>query len=328
MADNVAITAGTGTDIATDQVTGTGEHVQITKLAISTDGSRTLVPADSTDGLSVKVTNTVLAVGDGVNEVTVDVDPADAEPNSGNALHVEGRTYIYNGTTWDRVRGDISNGMDVDVTRVKPDGTNTMPSLDAAARAGFVKITDGTNTAAVNTNGGLDIAGDVAHDTADSGNPIKVGAKAIAHSANPGAVAAGDRTDLYANRAGVLFTIGGHPNTVTLKHTDITTAVTDAAIITISAGTKIVVTRLSVTLDSASTVFPLVRIGFGATNTPTTTGVLASHGGVPAGGGFTIGDGSGILGIGGDGEDLRVTTTGNATGNGLHITVSYYTIES
>lgn len=53
---------------------------------------------------------------------------------------------LFNGTTWDRVRGDTTNGIDVDVTRVKPDGTNTMPSLDAAARAGFVKVTDGTNT--------------------------------------------------------------------------------------------------------------------------------------------------------------------------------------
>jgi hypothetical protein len=120
--------------------------------------------------------------------------------------------------------------------------------------------------------------------------------------------------------------VGGHPTTVTLKHTTITTAVTDAAIITISTGSQIVVTRLTVTLDNASTVFPTVLIGFGTANTPTTTGVLAAHGGVPAGGGFTIGDGSGILGIGADNEDLRVTTTGNATGNGLQITVSYYLI--
>jgi len=120
--------------------------------------------------------------------------------------------------------------------------------------------------------------------------------------------------------------VNGHPVTTTLKHTDITTAVTDAAIITVSAGTRIVVTRLTVTLDSASTVFPLVRIGFGTANTPTTTGVIASHGGVPAGGGFTIGDGSAPIGIGADNEDLRVTTTGNATGGGLHITVTYYTI--
>lgn len=63
MADNVAITAGSGTDVATDQVTGTLEHVQLFKLAIATDGSRTLVPADGTDGLLVNLgTNNDVAV--------------------------------------------------------------------------------------------------------------------------------------------------------------------------------------------------------------------------------------------------------------------------
>lgn len=234
MADGVAITAGSGTTILTDD-TGAGGHAQIVKLAISTDGSGTLIPADAT------------------------------------------------------------NGIDVDVTRV---------------------------------SGVVDVEGNVAHDGVDSGPPVKIGARAIAHGTNPTAVAAADRTDLYANRAGVPFVIGGHPNILTLKHTTITTAVTDAAIVTVAGGLKIVVTRLSVTLDNASTVFPTVLIGFGATNTPTTTGVLYSHGGFPAGGGTNIGDGSGILGVGADGEDLRITTTGNATGNGLQVTISYYTIES
>jgi hypothetical protein len=155
-----------------------------------------------------------------------------------------------------------------------------------------------------------------------------MGARAIAHGTNPGAVAAADRTDLLANRHGIPFIIGGHPNTQTVKHTTITTAVTDAAIITVGAGVKIVVTAITVTLDNASTVFPTLLVGFGTANTPTTTGVILAHGGVPAGGGVSRGDGSGMLGIGADNEDLRVTTTGNATGNGLQIVVTYFTIES
>lgn len=172
------------------------------------------------------------------------------------------------------------------------------------------------------------VTGPVAHDSPDANAPQKVGYKAIAHGTNPTAVAAADITDGYANRAGIPFVIGGHPNTITLKHTNITTAVTDAAIITVSAGSKIVVTAITATLDNASTVYPTLLVGFGAANTPTTTGVILAHGGVPAGGGVNRGDGSGIIGIGADGEDLRVTTTGNATGNGLQIVVAYYTVES
>lgn len=84
MADNIAITAGSGTTVRTDDVSGV--HYQYVKIA---DGT-----ADSSAVIS----------------------------------------------------GDVSNGLDVDVTRVKPDGTNVMPSLDAAARHGYVRITDGTNT--------------------------------------------------------------------------------------------------------------------------------------------------------------------------------------
>lgn len=366
MADNVAITAGTGTDIATDQVTGTGEHVQIVKLAISTDGSRSLVPADGTNGLAVDVKNTVLSIGDGTNAVTIDVDPADAEPNSGNALHTESRTYIYNGTTWDRVRGDITNGMDVDVTRVGGqvqvgDGTNAV-SIDTSpgdSEANTVNclhvegrnylyngstwdrirgdITNGLDVDVTRVGGTVTTQGDVAHDTADSGSPMKVGAKAIAHGANPTAVAASDRTDLYANRHGILFNIGGHPNIITrsVHITDAAGPQTDASMVgTIASGTKVVVTAISVTVDFAVTTADgvAVKIGFGATTIPadSTTGangVLLDHPGIAAGSGIVLGNGGGILGIGGDGEELRLTCEDPVGGN-LAVTFSYYTIES
>jgi hypothetical protein len=198
-----------------------------------------------------------------------------------------------------------------------------------------VKLSLGADGSAADAPGdgtsGLYVGGAVAHDGADSGNPVKVGAVAVAHGTNPTAVAAGDRTNLYANRAGVPFAIGGHPNVVAHAHSAITTAVTDTVMgPTLSAGQKMVLTQLQVTLDNASTVFPSVRIGFGTANVPAlgNAGIVAAHGGVPAGGGFSKGDGSGILGIGGDGEELRITTVGNATGNGLQVSFSYYVIES
>lgn len=137
MADNVAISAGTGTDIATDQVTGTLEHVQLMKLAISTDGSRTLVPADSTNGLLVDISNTNVPVGDGTNLVAFDTAPADGEANTANLLYTAGRSYLYNGSTWDRARGTTANGMLVDVSRVQ----------------GQVQVGDGTNAVSVDTTG-------------------------------------------------------------------------------------------------------------------------------------------------------------------------------
>jgi hypothetical protein len=173
-----------------------------------------------------------------------------------------------------------------------------------------------------------------AHDAVDASPSLKVGVKAIAHGSNPTAVAAGDRTDWYGNRAGVPFMIGGHPNVVSKGHliADSDGAQTDAALIgSISAGTKIVITRMSVICDNANTGDCAVTIGFGATNTPTptlagVTGVIV-NGSLDGGAGITIGDGSGIIGVGGDGEELRITCSDPAGGN-IRVSYSYYTIES
>lgn len=76
MADNVAITAGSGTNIATDEVTGTGEHVQVVKLAISTDGSRTAIPADGTNGLKVEPSGAALTALQLIDDAIVADDAA------------------------------------------------------------------------------------------------------------------------------------------------------------------------------------------------------------------------------------------------------------
>jgi hypothetical protein len=171
-------------------------------------------------------------------------------------------------------------------------------------------------------------AGDVAHDAADSGNPVKIGAKAIAHGANPTAVTAGDRTDLYANRAGVPFVIGGHPNIQTYAQ-NFTAAQTDTALVTVSAGTKIVVTGFLVTCHNANTVNVSARMGFGTANVPAygSAGIVGSHPGIAAGSGFGRGGGSGIIGTGADGEDLRFTCSVPTTGS-IDVDVSYFTIDS
>lgn len=135
MADNLGYTQGSGSTVATDEVTGTGEHCQVVKLAISTDGSRTFIPADATNGMLVELSNANVPIGDGTNLVSIDTAPGDGEANNVNALHVESRNYLFNGSTWDRVRGNTSNGLLVDVSRVQ----------------GQVQVGDGTNAVSVDT---------------------------------------------------------------------------------------------------------------------------------------------------------------------------------
>lgn len=169
------------------------------------------------------------------------------------------------------------------------------------------------------------VQGDTAHDGVDAGNPVKVGGVAVSHSASPTAVAAADRTRWIFNRDGVPFVIGGHPNVVTLR-ANYTTAQTNAAIITVASG-KIVVTECSVLVDNACSVDVQVRIGFAAATTPTTTGVVLTHPGIAAGSGVVRGNGSGVLGVGADGEDLRITSE-VPTGGSIDVLVTYFEIES
>ncbi len=170
------------------------------------------------------------------------------------------------------------------------------------------------------------VQGDIAHDGVDAGNPVKIGGVAVAHSASPTAVAAADRVRWIFNRDGVPFIMAGHPNTQSFR-VNYTAAQTNVAIITVSTGTKIVVTECSVLADNANTVDVQVRVGFATATTPTGAGVVLTHPGIAPGSGYSRGDGSGILGVGADDEDLRITSEVPTTGS-IDVLVTYFEIES
>lgn len=226
--------------------------------------------------------------------------------------------------------GDSTNGLDVDVTRLPAPLATSGAGTEAAAlrvtiannSTGLVGVHDNNGSITIDGN----VAGNVAHDEADSGNPLKIGAQAIAHGSNPTAVAAADRTNLYANRHGVLFSIGGHPNVQTISASYIATQ-TNTAVISVSAGTKIVITSLSIYCDAGGTGPLDIQVGFG-TSTITSTKAIIDHPGLAKGSGVVLGNGAGIVAIGADDEDLRITASGFGTGDELTICVSYYTIES
>lgn len=179
-------------------------------------------------------------------------------------------------------------------------------------------------------NRGQDVDGTVAHDDVDGGNPIKVGFKAIAHGANPTAVAAADRTDWYSNRHGIPFVMGGHMNSICKEFT-FTTAQTDAALVTVGSGTVIVVTAIEAVSDADAIVNVAVRVGFAASTLTAVsgsgiTGIVLSHPDIAPGSGIALGNGGGIIGVGADGEDLRITC--DAAAAGFRVRVTYFTIES
>lgn len=164
--------------------------------------------------------------------------------------------------------------------------------------------------------------GSVAHDGVDSGNPIKAGARALSYGTNPTGVSSNDRTDLFANIAGIQFVISGHPNIIT-RRDNYTSAQTDTKIVTVSGGTKIVVVSCTIVCDAATTTKPLVRAGFAQTNTPTAAGVYISHPGLSAGSG--IREAGAVAGA--DGDDW-IFTCAVPTSGSIDVVTKYFTIES
>lgn len=272
---------------------------------------------------------------DGVNDgdvSTVNGLPIDIRTdNVGLALEAGGNlaTAVTHLAT---LAGAVSTEMQVDVVGALPAGTNAIGKLAANSGVDIGDVDVTSITGVTMSNAAMQITGDEAHDAVDAGNPVKMGGNAIAHGSNPTAVAAADRTNWYFNRHGIPFVITGHMNPIT-KQINVTAAdgaQTDTALVTITTGQKIVVTGILVTADNANSVDVAVRVGFGTANTPAndaSSGMIASHPGVPAGGGLAWGNGGGILGVGADNADLRLTCE-VPTGGSIDVNAIYYIIES
>lgn len=125
-----------------------------------------------------------------------------------------------------------------------------------------------------------------------------------------------------ASVEGPQFVIGGHPGAQTFR-INYTAAQTNVAIIGPFARNKIAITRVMATTDKDNSANVGVVIGFGASSTPTTSGVVAAHPGIEPGGGFVTGDGSGILGVGSYGDALRITSE-VPTGGSIDIVITYF----
>lgn len=189
MADGVQITAGAGTTILTDD-TGAGGHAQVVKLGISTDGSATLIPADATNGIDVDVTR-----------VSGDVTVVQSTAANLNAT-VTGTVTANAGTGNFTVAQATASSLNAQVVGAAASGAAVTGNPVLAAGS------DGTNarTFKTDTNGNQIIVGDVANDSVDSGNPVKIGAFAEANPSTTTLVADGDRVNLDADVDGLLMT--------------------------------------------------------------------------------------------------------------------------
>lgn len=104
------------------------------------------VKGDTTSGLWVNIKNATASP----IPITGTKTPADTYTNPTDAVNSYSLSGLFNGTTWDRMRGDITNGLDVDITRLpyvaadnSTNSTTKLPVLSARANAATQTWTEG-----------------------------------------------------------------------------------------------------------------------------------------------------------------------------------------
>lgn len=235
MADTVTITAGEnatppdGTVIATDD-TGAGGHAQIVKLAISTDGSATLIPAEASNGLDVDVTRV-----------------------SGNVTVVQGTAANLNAVvTGSGSAGTAATGV------VTVQGITSMTPVQVGDNASSLTV-DQATASSLNAQ----VVGSVAHDGNTANNPVVIGARAETAISGVTKVADGDVTHLYAGIDGVLI-VRPHANIedfVSGNASNTDGASTQLIAASGSANIRVLLGAVSVSNTSATTVYVEIKDG-------------------------------------------------------------------
>jgi hypothetical protein len=303
MADNVAITAGSGTTVSTEEVTTlnggavSAQHVQRVAAAVRTaDGTAVDLPGSTADGLLVNLggNNDVTVTGTvtvGSHAVTNAGTFAVQAAQSGTWTVQPGNTA--NSTAW-LVTGtggtfpvtDSGGSLTVDgsvsLAAALPAGTNNIGDVDVLSIAagdnniGNVDIVTMPNVTLAATTNTIEVVGDVAHDAAVGGNPVLIAARANANE--PTAVSAdGDATHLWADLLGRLVVITGHPNPEAPATVNATASGNTTVIAAPGASVSLYICKASVhNRDSANVV---VALQDGAGGTSRWRAELAAEGG-------------------------------------------------
>jgi hypothetical protein len=288
-----AVTSADGDNIAL-RATNKGElYVKQTDAVPVTDNGGSL----TVDG-AVTVTNagTFATQVDGAAltalQLLDDVVATDgaATPTKGNLIAGQ------DGTNAQTIKTDTSGELQVDVLTIPnvtigaalPAGTNAIGKLAANDGVDIGDVTITNASIPVTDNGGSltvdgtvtasNAAGDVAHDAADSGNPVKIGV--VAKSSDPTAVATGDRVNLYADLNGKLIVLPYSlpENTITGSTAAITDTTSTSVIAAAGAGIRNYVTTIIVTNSHAS-VGTLVTITDGSGGSTLAKGYAKENGG-------------------------------------------------
>jgi hypothetical protein len=129
----------------------------------------------------------------------------------------------------------------------------------------------------ISANNAASVAGDIANDAADSGNPLKVGG--VARQTNPTAVTDGDRVNCFRDDVGRQIAVLNQCRDLTsVQQTTITSSTSETTIVTAIASTFVDLVQLTITNSSATALIVTLK----DSTAGTTRGIyaLAANGGI------------------------------------------------
>lgn len=221
-------TIETNTDFGT--VTGGGTETGALRVTVANNSTGVLSVDDN--GGSLTVDGTVTANLSATDNAVLDQIVANQLPD-GHNVTVDNASIAVTGTFWQATQ-PVS-------------GTVT-----ANAGTGTMAVSMATNTP----------VGNVAHDAADSGAPVKIGAKAIATLSGATLVAAADRTDLYSDLDGAqVVKLNGTNADYVSGNASNTDGTSTQVIAAGAAGIKHYITDVTITNTSASNIYVELKDG-------------------------------------------------------------------
>lgn len=285
----------TGASTAANQTTIIG-HVDGIETLIGTTNSILSTIDGRVDGVETLIgtTNTTLTAIDGhvdgleASATAIDTNAGattDAAATAGSTgtiaakLRAISRDLIANIVL--AAGGNIIGKVGIDQTT--PGTTNAVSATIAAAQTLATVTTVGTvTTCSTVTTVSTLTGGGVAHDSADSGNPVKIGARCLASPAGATLVADADRTDLVSDKDGATIfrnqtTLGDIKSTAQSVTANTSTAATNFGAV---ASTKNCITHITVWNSSATAGYVALQDGSG--------GTAFAYVPCPAGGGATL----------------------------------------
>jgi hypothetical protein len=298
LATDISLPAGTNNigDVDIASLPNEGQQTMANSISVAIASDQTAVPISAASlplptGAATEVTLAAAAASLSVIDDWDESDRAKVNPIAGQA-GVQGGSGVVTALTQRVVLAtDVSlpagtnNIGDVDVLTLPslPAGTNNIGDVDIVSlpNEGQQTMANSISVAIASDQTVLPVGGNVAHDAADSGNPVKIGGKAT--TSEPAAVSANnDRVDAYFDDKGYQHVksrpvedAGTTPTNINTTYNNTTTSATSADI-TKQAGTRTML--ILFTLAKANTPTDIeffIDAKDGSNYFPMKTGILA-----------------------------------------------------